>query len=221
MKTHRPGWIWILELANPNLDLSVILAVDEKGAVPHFAGIRPGRVRRESFFRNTRKAEGESGVVKTHLVSKLVLAGIALAIGGCGIEPETLDSLRDAVNSVSAVSAADARLAAPDPENLQFTPPNPGRSDPFTYSSGTTMETDQPGTSITTASQVYVMGFANVDGPRVFLRTKEVTKLMAIGDKADGVEVIGIHPPAVDLRMGTLEWRATMFDDTQSLRNER
>jgi hypothetical protein len=73
---------------------------------------------------------------------------------------------------------------------------------------------DQAGTTITTVAQVEVLGFAEVDEPRVFLRTKETTKSLKVGDVTDGVEVIAIKPPAVELRMGSLVWTATMFDNT-------
>ena len=136
-----------------------------------------------------------------------------LVLSGCGIEPEAFESIREVVETASMTTTAEPfALQRPESESMQFDPPYPDRVDPFTFPSGTTIASDQPGTSILSAAQVDVMGFANVKEPRVFLRTKDTTKSLAVGDVVDGVEVIGIHPPAVDLRMGSLQWRATMFD---------
>lgn len=140
------------------------------------------------------------------------LVGLLFFVG-CGVEPETIESLREAVRATSAMGTDGVLAGQPVANNLEFNPPSPDRIDPFTFPANAAMSADEPGTTITSAAQVQVLGFADVNGPRVFLRTKETTKLLAIGDKTDGVEVIGIHPPAVDLRMGSLEWRTTMFED--------
>ena len=155
--------------------------------------------------------------MKAQLFSGLLVA-LALLTVGCGIEPATLESLRDVVMTASAATE-DQLPPEIESEVVEFEPPNPDRVDPFTFPAGSTLAADQPGTSITTAAQVDVLGFANVDGPRVFLRTKDIIKSLAVGESTDGVEVEGIHPPAVDLRMGSLRWRATMFDRSSSDRN--
>jgi hypothetical protein len=144
----------------------------------------------------------------------LMAAILAALAAGCGVEPETLETLRQAVNTVSTqtplASQLDADLDAVDP---RFHPPYPDRVDPFSFPADAPVA-DQAGTTLTTVAQVEVMGFAQIDEPRVFLRTKEMTKSLKVGDVTDGVEVIAIKPPAVELRMGSLVWTATMFDNT-------
>lgn len=98
-----------------------------------------------------------------------------------------------------------------EPNNLLFAATNPDRVDPFSFPAGVA-NSDQAGTTINTVAQVEVLGFANVDEPRVFLRTKGMIKSLGVGRVTDGVEVVAINPPEVELRMGSLIWTATMFD---------
>lgn len=144
----------------------------------------------------------------------LLASTLAAFSAGCGIKPETLESLTEVVNSVSSQPplAAQAQLD-PMPGDSLFQPPYPDRIDPFAFPADAPVA-DQAGTTITTVAQVEVLGFANVDHPCVFLRTKETTKSLKVGEVTDGVEVVAIKPPAVDLRMGSLIWTATMFDNT-------
>jgi hypothetical protein len=146
----------------------------------------------------------------------VVLAATMFSMG-CGVEPETLKSLTEAVNTISAQQS----LASQDPfgqVDSVFDAPNPDRVDPFSFPAGAPVS-DQEGTTITTVAKVKVLGFANVDGPRVFLRAKETTKSLSVGDVTDGIEVVAIKPPAVELRMGSLTWTATMFDNTSGIQN--
>lgn len=140
------------------------------------------------------------------------LVAVAAFSMGCGVEPATLETLRGAVNTISAQQGA-AQLDARQSGNriADFDAPYPERVDPFSFPEGAPVD-DQEGTTITTVAQVEVLGFANVDEPRVFLRTKEITRSLGVGDVTDGVEVIAIKAPAVELRMGSLVWTATMFD---------
>ena len=148
----------------------------------------------------------------------IVLAATALSMG-CDIEPGTLESLKDAVNTISAQqSLASQGQHQFRPAERGFDAPNPGRVDPFSFPAGAPVS-DQTGTTITTAAQVQVVGFANVDEPRVFLRTKAMTKSLGVGGVTDGVEVVAINPPAVELRMGNLVWTATMFDNNSGIQN--
>ncbi len=73
---------------------------------------------------------------------------------GCGIEPGTLESLKDAVNTISAQQS----LASQDqdqfgPADWVFDAPNPDRVDPFSFPAGAPVS-DQAGTTITTVAQV-------------------------------------------------------------------
>ncbi len=151
---------------------------------------------------------------------------VAVAVSGCGVEQQSLSSLREIIHTASTGGQETEQPAVADDEadkafgqdqyDVPFDPPYPERVDPFTFPAGTTVAKDQPGTSITAAAQVDVLGFADVGEARVFLRTKETTHSLSVGDMIEGVEVIGIHPPTVDLRMGSLQWRASMFDNTNS-----
>ena len=149
--------------------------------------------------------------MSTKSITKLSIVTLAVCVVGCGIQPETLVSLREAVNTVSAQSPPGQA----DAERIEtvFQPPYPQRVDPFSFPANAPVS-DQTATSITTVAQVEILGFANVDEPRVFMRTKDLTKSLKVGETADGVEVVKINPPQVELRMGTLVWTASMFDNT-------
>jgi hypothetical protein len=151
-----------------------------------------------------------------HSLPKLYLAAVAVLFAGCGIEPETLDSLRGMVQAASVSAAAVTPLAAAEAEEIRFDPLHPDRVNPFTFPEGQSLAVDSPNQSLTSSVHVDVLGFAQVDEPRVFLRSKDLTKSMAVGDVIDGIQVIGIHPPAVDLQRGGLRWRATLFGNQDS-----
>jgi hypothetical protein len=46
----------------------------------------------------------------------------------------------------------------------------------------------------------------------VLLRSGEISKSLQVGESINGVQVIAINPPTVQLQLGTLVWSATMFD---------
>ena len=150
------------------------------------------------------------------LLSNLCFAAMAAFVAGCGIEPETLDSLRGMVQAASVAAAATPPLEAPAAEPIRFDPPHPDRINPFTFPEGQSLAADLPSPAVVSSVQVDVLGFAQVDEPRVFLRSGDVTKSLAVGDMIDGTRVIGIHPPAVDLQRGGLRWRATLFGSQDS-----
>ena len=135
---------------------------------------------------------------------------------GCGIEPETLDSLRGMVQAASVAATAPPPHDAREPDETRFDPPHPDRVDPFTFPEGQSLAVASPSQPLTTSIDVDVLGFAQVDEPRVFLNSNGSTRSMAVGDVIDGIQVIGIHPPAVDLQRGGLRWRATLFSDQDS-----
>jgi hypothetical protein len=93
-----------------------------------------------------------------------------------------------------------------------FDPTYPNRIDPFTFPDESNLEGSGTDTSVKSAAQVDVLGFADLGQPRVFLRAREKTHSLAVGESVYGVEVVEIRPPAVRLRMGGLTWSATMFD---------
>lgn len=135
---------------------------------------------------------------------------------GCGIQPETVTSFRRAAaQSIQHQASAATRLDT-TPVKAVFHPSYPDRKDPFSFPYESTLESPGPDTSIKSAAQVDVVGFADLGQPRVFLRARDKTHSLTVGEKAYGVEVVEIRPPAVRLRMGSLTWTATMFDDTSS-----
>ena len=157
---------------------------------------------------------GESRMRTKSISSFSVLLAATMFSAGCGVEPETLQSLTQAVNTISAQQSLASQEQDPFGQaNSVFEAPYPDRVDPFSFPAGAPVS-DQEGTTITTVAQVRVLGFANVDEPRVFLRAKEITKSLGVGDVTDGIEVVAIKPPAVELRMGSLTWTATMFDNS-------
>ncbi len=153
--------------------------------------------------------------MRTKSISLVAVA--ALVVAGCGVEPETLESLRNAVNTVSATNSLPKPqpVVDADPTDSLFQPSYPDRVNPFTFPRDAD-DSDRGGANVTSVVQVQILGFAEVDEPRVFLRTNERTKSMRIGEIFDGVEVVAIHPPAVELRMGNLVWTATMFDQAST-----
>ncbi|MFK8110688.1 MAG: hypothetical protein AB8B91_00715 [Rubripirellula sp.] len=145
-------------------------------------------------------------------VSCLILI-VATTCGGCGVEPETLESLRGAVNTVSAQSG-NAALPSDTEKNdslaAQYEPPHPERTDPFAFASEAPV--NDFSTTINSSTNVEVLGFAHVRERRVFLRLKGQTHSLTVGGIASGVQVVAIREPVVELKMGNLVWTATMFD---------
>jgi hypothetical protein len=59
---------------------------------------------------------------------------------------------------------------------------------------------------------VQILRFAHVDRPSLPLHIDWETHRMKVGDRVSLVEVIAIHPPAAELRVGTSLRTVTMFD---------
>ena len=145
-----------------------------------------------------------------------ILAALSV---GCGVETETLEAWKEAVHSSSIPSPASlAGSGASEPVDQHFEPPHPDRVDPFSFPTNVG-PSDPAGPATVTVAQVHVLGFADVDQPRVFLRSGDRTGSLKVGEVANGVEVVAINPPAVELRMGSLVWTATMFDHMTSSRD--
>ena len=123
-----------------------------------------------------RRAQFTSGFLVTGVRMKnsiFRILGVAgsVTLGGCGIEPETLHSVRAAIRTASA-KVEDQQPAQSSAAAFEFEPPYPERVDPFTFPAESGSPIEDPGTSITSAAQVVVLGFADVDGARVFLSIK-------------------------------------------------
>ncbi len=146
---------------------------------------------------------------------------------GCGVEPETLQSLAAAANSMqgaggsqeggpfSAMTMLNPVLHTGEPDEGQgessvngYVLPFPDREDPFHFPEDASLAE----TPVSTVKRVEVLGFSNVDEPRVLVRTQNGVNSIRVGQKFDGIEVLEIHRPAVKLKIDNLVWTATMFD---------
>ena len=146
---------------------------------------------------------------------------IVITSCGCSVEPETLDSLRAAVETIScdessSMSGAHNLSIESEGAEASFQPPHPDRVDAFAFAAGIDGSSEEDtGASVT---NVVVIGFANVREHRVFLTIDDQTRSLRVGEVFRGIEVVSIREPVVELRMGSLLWTATMFDKTPSLR---
>ena len=140
---------------------------------------------------------------------------LVIGLAGCDSGAESIGAIRQATESFTATGAFGAANSvaanANDARPVKFEPPFPYRQDPFSLPGG---NVGQPAAfSPTKVADVKVIGFADVDIPRVILRIGEQTKIMKLGDRNSGVEVLNIKPPKVELKMDNLIWTAAMFDD--------
>ncbi|MGB7324804.1 MAG: hypothetical protein WBD31_08020 [Rubripirellula sp.] len=158
--------------------------------------------------------------IPVNLSAKLGLPILMASVTvGCGGDPESLGALREIVSQASHSTqsrniGSDQKTVASGSETAKFSPPYPNRQDAFCYP-GQSPETNVAVVSATSVAEFKVLGFANVGEPRVFLQSKSATKSVAAGGKFDGVVVLEINPPRVELQMGTLVWTATMFDNSR------
>ncbi|SRR6056297_841124 len=144
----------------------------------------------------------------------------ALLVSGCDSSTESLQTLRAAVRPASAGPGDDENVASltATPATRDFRPVNPDRKNPFEYPY---VGSDNPSPDTlfsdgaATASQVTVLGFADVGVPRVILRIGDQTKVLRAGDQVLNITVKKIDPPRVELQIDNLSWTATMFDERQ------
>ncbi len=153
----------------------------------------------------------------------LAATGLAILLAvhcGCGVDQETLESLQSAVRAVSSAPPEPNIDSTPAIQNIaatevQFTPPHPDRLDPFSFPE-TASVGERDDASLSTVSEVEILGFANVGTQHVLVRSGEKTRSLEVGEIIDGVRIVAINPPSVQLQMGTLIWTATMFDKEPS-----
>lgn len=149
------------------------------------------------------------------------LLPIMVASCGCSVEPETLDSLRAAVETISNENSspsrnADGLLEEHEVIEATFQPPHRDRKDAFAFADG--IDVDNEGNTEASVTNVAVMGFSNVRELQVFLRIDDRIRSLRVGEAFRGIKVVAIREPVVELRMGSLVWTATMFDKTRDLR---
>ncbi len=139
-----------------------------------------------------------------------------MSLTGCRDDNESLGQLREVVRNVSqkpSANLANGPLGKPTDSLPKFSPPYPERENAFEYP-GTS--TNSPSVdAVSSVGEIRVLGFANVGQLRVLLKSKNHTKSLAVGDRFDGIEIVNIHPPSVELRSGTLIWTSTMFDKSR------
>ena len=94
------------------------------------------------------------------------------------------------------------------PQALDLKVPFPEREDPFHFP-----DAERQGQApVASAKNIVVLGFSNVNEPRVFVRTQNGVRSVREGQRFDGIEVLQINEPAVELKVDNLIWTATMFD---------
>ncbi|TWU63129.1 hypothetical protein V7x_48670 [Crateriforma conspicua] len=134
---------------------------------------------------------------------------------GCGDAATTLEAIQNAVpvRGITATPSQESQTADVQATPVAFDPVSPDRVNPFVYPGGEQDERSGFAVRGANASQVKVLGFADVGVPRVFLRIEDETKILREGDQAMNIRVVKINPPNVVLAIDNLTWTATMFDD--------
>ncbi|GAA4451981.1 hypothetical protein [Novipirellula rosea] len=144
-----------------------------------------------------------------------VCVAFALTISGCSVEPEQIEQWSDSLRASGAIGSPTARSPQPIATEIRFRPKYQERSDPFHFPNDQPTTVVKRDSRVSKATQLEVLGFAQLDVPKVILRTKDSTITLATGQSHDGLEVLLIHPPSVKLKSGNLVWTATMFDLTK------
>ncbi|MEM9644582.1 MAG: hypothetical protein AAF989_06285, partial [Planctomycetota bacterium] len=157
----------------------------------------------------SKKNKTSTGPAMAWVCGWIVVANLV----GCGSDPETLESLRAAVNRTSVSTDDSEDISDVDVNGeAEYQPPYPDRLDPFSLPEPSGRAAEQAaGEASVAAKQVVVMGFADLESPRVILKIGKQTKVMKVNDVAKGIRVLKIEPPRVQLTMENLTWTATMF----------
>lgn len=139
-------------------------------------------------------------------------------VPACGDQSESVRAIREAVHMASNSANRQPLDSQPDASAADeaFQTLNPDRDNPFEYvGDGGSDDPSPSGTIAASAQQISVLGFVELDSPRVFVRIGEQTKVLKLGDTVGGLNVLEIDPPRVKFKMDNLVWTATMFDDRQ------
>lgn len=158
------------------------------------------------------------------LLINLALA-IVLGIGGCSTAEPDEDAVaaapvEETAADISQVEPSRAESVGvqeelePDEETpaesvaANFEPPYPQRSNIFEAPQRTGRAMVQ--NTGEDRSAIELLGFVNVDGPRVVLSIDGLVASIAEGDQQEDIQVISIHPPAVVLQRGRQRWQASL-----------
>lgn len=150
---------------------------------------------------------------------------LCLALCGCG----TAEDLTTPMVTPTAVGKTEPKKSEPkqpasekhssgkdatkpsevkaEPEQQAFEPPYPHRENLFLAPKRSSVHKDTPGNS---QQSVELLGFANVQGPRVILSIDGLVVPLHEGATQSGIEVISIQPPAVVLQRDRERWQATL-----------
>lgn len=162
------------------------------------------------------------------LLIRSLAAAVALAAVGCSEDtastPEAADqpaatplavaaaraqAASEAAEAASATAKRDKKPAAKtEAPKVAYQPPFPDRIDLF--SPPKHVSHTPRASSERSADSVVLMGFANLDGPRVLLAIDGTVKPLADGEESSGVKVISIAPPQAVLQRGRSRWTASI-----------
>ncbi len=138
------------------------------------------------------------------------------SVAGCSSKQHDDLEVTHAIFSTRIPGANQAPLSGSTLKKSEFTPKFPERIDPFRFPGDALTGTVKPEASIAKATHIDVLGFAQMNEPKVILRTKDSTASVAVGERLNGVEVLEIHAPSVKLKAGNLVWIASMFDKSRN-----
>jgi hypothetical protein len=96
-------------------------------------------------------------------------------------------------------------VAASQPS--EFEPPYPNRENLFLAPKRSSTHAQTPGSVEQT---VELLGFANVEKPKVILSINGEVFPISVGEQESGIEVISIQPPSVVLQRDRERWQATL-----------
>ena len=154
-------------------------------------------------------------------------SGIGLYLLGpeeASVPEDMLAKAQEPLVKATAVTPPDAEKKSPEAEQsvideptdeksaeankVAFEPPFPDRTNPF-------QAPKRQGRASLKAkgqneSAIELLGFVNVNGPRVALSIDGLVETASEGEKLQGIEVISIKPPAVLLQRGRQRWQATL-----------
>jgi hypothetical protein len=163
-------------------------------------------------------------MISTAARLRFLQLALCLALCGCGtademttpvvtpqpaakVESEKPDAKEPAVQKSEAAKDSEQSDEKAQPEQQAFEPPYPHRENLFLAPKRSAVHKDSPGS---VQQSVELLGFANVQGPRVILSIDGNVVPMPEGMKQSGIEVISIQPPAVVLQRGRERWQATL-----------
>ena len=92
--------------------------------------------------------------------------------------------------------------------------PSPGRTNAFELSGEFQTETVAQETG--GKREIYIIGFVEVDTPRVMLSIDGRTETLKVNDTIDRITVLEIAPPRAKLSFDGVSWNASIFDKRNS-----